>query len=173
MAAVLSGARALGDVEPSSAVFAALSLLHLVRRHRAIRAKLVDAEREEAFVSTVKELPSGEMIVRLHERLADLPLDVGRAPAVWHFLGSGEKGLWQWRMRTTVGDDLALRRGLAEFLIAWMSPDAYRDVERLVTELLPPAQELDFLRVLARSCDPLTSLRAGCLADEITFGLPD
>jgi len=173
IAAIVSGVRALEGSEPASAVFAALSLLHLARRRRAVRSELADAEREEAFVLALLDLPSGEMIVRLHAQLADLPMDIPGARAVWRHLGNAEKGLWQWRIRAVVGDDRALRRGLAEFLLAWMSQDVYRDVERLVVDLLPPAQELDVLRTLAQSCDRLTSLRAGCLAREMTFGLPD
>ncbi len=99
MAAIVSGVRALEGSEPASAVFAALSLLHLARRRRAVRSELADAEREEAFVLALRDLPSGEMIVRLHAQLADLPMDIPGARAVWRHLGNAEKGLWQWRIR--------------------------------------------------------------------------
>lgn len=172
MASVISGARAVQGSEPGSGVFAALSLLHLARRRRAVRCELVDAEREAAFAHAVEALPLGNQTLRLHAQLSDLPTNLAGTGTVWPFLGSGEKALWRWRARESVGGEAALRRGLAEFLIAWTPRDVYGDVEPLVLDILPPTRELDFLHGLARSCDRLTSLRAGCLAREVPFDLP-
>ncbi|MGY6281923.1 hypothetical protein ACXIT0_03435 [Methylorubrum extorquens] len=171
-AATLAAAGALALMEPGSTVFAALSLLLLARRQRVAGSRLSDAEREGKVELEVGELPLGPEILGLHRRLSDLPLDEAGARCTWTYLGNGEKGLWQWRMRKAVEGDQALRRGLAEFLLAWAPREVYADLERLVVAILPSGDELAFLRALARSPDSLVSLRAGCLAQDLPFETP-
>lgn len=170
--AAVAGARALQQEQPGAAVFGALSFLLLVRRQRTSNARMIDVEVEEDARRLVGELSLGAEILNLHDRLGSLPVDVRGERCKWTYLAKGEKGLWRWRVRSSVERSPALCEGLAEFLLAWTSRDVYADVVTLVEDVLSADEELSFLRMLAASRDEIVSLRAGCLAREIPFDVP-
>lgn len=168
----VAAAGAVERAEPSTTVFGALCLLRLVRRHLAENCRIADVELEERARGMVGELRLGPDILAVHDRLGSLPLGVGRSPRPWTYLGNAEKGLWRWRVRSSVEGRPALCEGLSEFLLATTSLDVYADVASLIEDLLSHDKEMGFLHRLARSKDELVSLRAGCLAREIPFNLP-
>lgn len=163
---VLQAAGLLRQSAPEVAAYGALSLLHLARRRRLASARLDDADLE---ATVAREAGGPCMIVgvlSIHTMLSDLPAGIRGERCTWSRLGDGEKKLWRCRF-LELAEGAALRRASAEFLLAWTNRDTFADVQGLVVELLTDDDAYDYLGRLAWSVDPVTVLRAGCLAREL------
>lgn len=161
MRAILAASAEIAEAFPSSAVSACLHVLRVARRRLEEARHLDDADRQARIRERIRVLPRGAQMLALDEHLSDLPLGIPGEDRIWGYLGEGTKGQWRFKVEAAVSKDHAMALGLAEFLFASTTKEAFEDVEPLISDLLSDEEGVAFLDALEFSPDRRTVLRAG------------